>query len=102
MRVQVHSGKGELSRCPAPRGVRSRLDFSIGAGGGAHVTCWFVIFNPLTNSSLVLFSTFILLREGKNLSNLPKGKNALLITSKPKNPPQKTKNKKKTKPGWRP
>lgn len=43
-RVQVPSGKGELCRGPATRGVRSHLDFSIGAGDGAHVTllvCYF-------------------------------------------------------------
>lgn len=44
----------------------------------------------LTVQVWVVVSTFILLREGKNLRHLPRGKNALLIMSRPEFRPKST------------
>lgn len=86
--VTQRKGRG-LQMAPVP-GSRAHSDLSICASDGAQAMCWFVIFNPFNNSSWVVFSTFIFLREGKNLSNLPEGKNALLIMSRPEFRPKST------------
>lgn len=72
-------GAGALYGGPVP-GSRTPSDLPTGASDGAHARCWLVIFNPFNNS---IASTFILLREGKNLSNLPTGRKALVIMSRP-------------------
>lgn len=82
--------EGEASWTALVPGNRAHFHLPVGASRGEHAVCCFALSSPFNSSSWVVVSTFILLREGKNLRHLPRGKNALLITSRPEFRPKST------------